>query len=94
MAWLFRIGLYLAGGIAAWQALQAAEPAGGILANKALTLDPANGMIFGVCSGISGYSGIDVSVIRMLWVIAAVYRGAGIALYILAFLIMPVMIDR
>lgn len=91
MVWLFRIGLYLLGGVAAWQAFQAVEPAGGVIAHKALALDSANGMVFGVCSGVSNYTGVDVTVVRLLWAVAAFYRGAGIALYILAFLIMPVL---
>lgn len=90
MVWLFRFGLYLVGGIAAWQALQGAEPAGGILAYKTLALNPENGMIFGVCAGLSDYTGIDVSLIRILWAVTAFYRGAGVGLYIIAFLIMPV----
>lgn len=91
MAWLFRLGLYLVGGLTAWQALQGSEPAGGLLASRTLALDPANGMVFGVCAGLSHYSGIDVSLIRLLWAVTAFYRGAGVALYILAFLIMPVL---
>lgn len=90
MVWLFRFGLYLVGGLTAWQALQGTEPAGGILAHKTLALDSANGMVFGVCAGLSQYTGIDVSLIRLLWAVTAFYRGAGVALYILAFLIMPV----
>lgn len=94
MVWLIRWGMYFIGGFAAWQALQGAEPAGGILSGKALVLDSANGMIFGVCSGLSNYTGLDVTVIRLVWTATAFYRGLGIVMYILAFLIMPVMIDR
>ncbi len=91
MVWLFRLGLYLVGGITAWQVLQGSEPAGGILPYRTLALDPEHGMIFGVCAGLSEYTGIDVSLIRILWAVTAFYRGAGIALYIVAFLIMPVL---
>ncbi|KYZ75836.1 hypothetical protein AXX12_11605 [Anaerosporomusa subterranea] len=91
MVWLFRLGIYLVGGLTAWQVLQGTEPVGGILSHKALALDSANGMVFGVCSGLSNYTGIDVTMIRFLWVAAVFYRGAGVALYILAFLIMPVL---
>ncbi|MDU4959433.1 MAG: PspC domain-containing protein [Sporomusaceae bacterium] len=92
MVWLFRLGLYLVGGLTAWQALQGGEPAGGMLASRPLALDQANGMVFGVCAGLSQYTGLDVSLIRLLWAVTAFYRGAGIALYILAFLIMPVLL--
>ena len=47
-------------------------------------------MLFGVCNGIAAYLNIDVAVIRLLTVALAVCSGAGILLYILASIIMPV----
>lgn len=88
MAWLFRLGMYLAGGLAAWQFLQGVGP-DSVLPAKSLALDSAHGMIFGVCAGVSNYTGVDVTIIRLLWAVASFYRGAGVALYLLAFLIMP-----
>lgn len=58
--------------------------------NKHLALDQAHGMVFGVCAGFSAYTGLDVTLIRLAWALSVLYRGAGLALYILAFVIMPV----
>ena len=44
-------------------------------------------MLFGVCNA---YLNMDVTIIRLLAVALAVCSGAGIVLYILAAIIMPV----
>lgn len=87
---LIRIGAYLVSTVTVWQFFQG--DTGGFNSSslhKHLTLDPGHGMIFGVCAGFSNFTGIDVSLIRLAWFIAILYRGVGILLYILAFLIMP-----
>lgn len=57
--------------------------------NKVLYRDTQNGKIAGVCSGLSEYLEVDVSLIRLIWVIFAVFGGAGIFIYIIAALIIP-----
>jgi phage shock protein C len=86
---IIRIGAYLVSGLTVWQFFHG--DIGGMSGElqKHLALDPAHGMILGVCAGVSDFTGIDVSLIRIIWSLLALYRGAGIALYILAFLIMP-----
>jgi phage shock protein PspC (stress-responsive transcriptional regulator) len=90
MSILIRIGAYALSGIAIWQFLQS-DPTHihQILPAKPLALDVDKSMIFGVCAGISNYTGVDVTLIRLIWALAVVYRGAGIGLYLLAFLLMP-----
>ncbi|SDD98123.1 PspC domain-containing protein [Sporomusa acidovorans] len=90
MIWLIRAGAYLFSGLAIWQFVQGANPADMAMFHRHLALDQAHGMIFGVCAGFSTYTGLDVTLIRLAWALAVLYRGAGLALYILAFLIMPV----
>lgn len=46
-------------------------------------------MIAGVCNGIAEYCGIDVTVVRLLWVLATLFVGCGILVYIIAMIIMP-----
>lgn len=58
-------------------------------ANKVLYRDTRNGKIAGVCSGLSEYLNVDVSLIRLIWVIFTIFGGAGIFLYIIAALIIP-----
>ncbi len=58
-------------------------------ANKVLYRDTRNGKIAGVCSGLSEYLNVDVSLIRLIWVIFTIFGGAGVFLYIIAALIIP-----
>lgn len=93
MFWLIRAGAYALSSLVIYQFVQGnAGPAGMFPAGKPLTLDAEHGMIFGVCAGISNYTGIDPTVIRFAWAIAVLYRGIGIALYLLAFFIMPAIV--
>jgi len=46
-------------------------------------------MLCGVCGGMSEYFEIDVTLIRILWVIFACFGGSGIFAYIIAAIIMP-----
>jgi phage shock protein C len=47
-------------------------------------------MLAGVCSGIGDYVGMDANIVRLIVVLLAVFGGgAGIALYIAGWLLMP-----
>lgn len=89
MVWLIRAGAYLFSGLTIWQLFQGVGMPDTLL-DKHLALDQAHGMVFGVCAGFSAYTGLDVTLIRLAWALSVLYRGAGLALYILAFIIMPV----
>lgn len=43
----------------------------------------------GVCGGIGEYLGVDPVIVRLLWVVFSLLWGAGIILYIIAWIIMP-----
>jgi phage shock protein C len=43
----------------------------------------------GVCGGIAEYLGVDPVIIRVLWIAATLAWGAGILLYIIAWIIIP-----
>lgn len=54
---------------------------------------PGEGRIAGVCAGIAAYLGLDVTLVRLAWVVLSIIPGAvigGIIAYIVAWLIMPV----
>ena len=58
--------------------------------NKRLTKgDPFDSMISGVCSGLSEYFGIDVTILRFIWVIGILFYGVGLLPYIILAFIMP-----
>ena len=46
-------------------------------------------MIAGVCSGLAEYFAIDVTVVRLGWVVLTLLGGSGILAYIIALIIMP-----
>lgn len=46
--------------------------------------------LFGVCGGLSEYTGIDVSLIRILFILGSIFTGSIIFwIYILLALILP-----
>lgn len=90
MLGIIRIGAYLLSGLTIWQFAHDGSGGSSLLPiARHLALDPVHGMILGVCSGISNYTGVDVTLIRLIWAAATFYRGFGIIIYILAFIIMP-----
>lgn len=46
-------------------------------------------MIAGVCGGFAAYSGIDANIVRLVMVLLAVFGGAGLLLYLVAWVIVP-----
>lgn len=46
-------------------------------------------MIDGVCGGVAEYSGVDVTLVRLIFIVMALMGGAGLVLYIAAMIIMP-----
>jgi len=48
---------------------------------KKLTLDRVNKKIWGVCSGLANWSGIDATIIRIVFVLATLF-GFGSALLV------------
>lgn len=55
---------------------------------RKLYKDPNNNMIAGVCSGLGNYLGVDVTIMRVLFVAMALLGGPGLLIYIILALIM------
>jgi len=45
--------------------------------------------IAGVCGGLADYFDLDVSLIRLGWLICTLFAGTGLLIYILAAVIIP-----
>ena len=45
--------------------------------------------IAGVCGGLAEYIGVDVTIIRLIWALVAVFGGTGLVAYLIAALIIP-----
>jgi phage shock protein PspC (stress-responsive transcriptional regulator) len=56
---------------------------------KKLYRSRTNKMLGGVCAGLGDYFGIDPTIIRLLWALFFLMGGAGIIVYILAWIIIP-----
>lgn len=57
--------------------------------NKKLYKSSKKKMIFGVCGGFANYFNIDVTIVRILFVILAFIKFIGVILYLVCAIIMP-----
>lgn len=46
-------------------------------------------MIAGVCTGLARYFGVDVTVVRLVFALLALFAAGGVLLYLILWLIMP-----
>lgn len=59
---------------------------------RRLTRLPGEGKVAGVCAGIADYFGVDVVLVRAVWVVLSIVPGAivgGVVGYLAAWLMMP-----
>ena len=56
---------------------------------KKLTRSRTDRKLAGVCGGIAEFFDVDVTVIRILWVLAFFMGGSGLLDYIICALLMP-----
>ena len=59
------------------------------MSNQRLTRSRNNRMIAGVCGGLADYSGIDATIVRILFVVLALAGGPGILIYLALWVILP-----
>ena len=58
--------------------------------NKKLYRTEDNKILAGVCGGVAEYFNLDPTLIRVLWVAVSLFAGAGVILYIIMAIIVPV----
>lgn len=56
---------------------------------KKLYRDENRKVIAGVCAGLSDYFSIDVTIVRLLFVLTLIYHGGGTLAYIVLWIVMP-----
>jgi len=54
---------------------------------KKLYRNTKEGILFGVCAGLSDYLNIDPAFIRIIWILTIICYGTGILAYLLAALL-------
>jgi phage shock protein C len=60
------------------------------MAERRLTRSQTNRMLGGVCGGLGEYFGIDATFVRLFFVLLVFGEGAGLLIYFLLWLILPV----
>jgi phage shock protein PspC (stress-responsive transcriptional regulator) len=61
---------------------------------KRLFRDEDEGILGGVCAGLASYFGIDVTIVRIIWLLFLIIGGFGVVLYILLWLVIPKAVTR
>ena len=56
---------------------------------KKLYRDKKNEKVAGVCAGLAEYFKIDVTIIRLIWVLFVLCAGSGVLAYIACALVIP-----
>lgn len=56
---------------------------------KRLVRNTDDGLLGGVCAGIADYMDMDVTVVRLLWIVLSYALGVGIITYLIVWVIMP-----
>ena len=62
---------------------------GAVLARKRLIRPRYGRKIAGVCLGFAEYFDLDVSLVRVVWLLAAIVTGIGLITYPIAWIVMP-----
>ncbi len=56
---------------------------------KPLTLSRTDKKIAGVCGGFAEYAELDPTIVRITWLVAAIFSGVGFIAYLIAWIVMP-----
>jgi len=70
-------------------ARQVAVPAPPVGVRKRLTRSRRDKKIAGVCAGFANYFELDVTLVRIIWLLVALFGGGGFIAYIIAWIVMP-----
>jgi phage shock protein PspC (stress-responsive transcriptional regulator) len=62
---------------------------GGVIARKRLVRPRANRAIAGVCTGVAEYFDLDVTIVRLVWLLVGIMTGIGLLSYPIAWIVIP-----
>jgi len=62
---------------------------GAVAARRRLMRPQWDRKIAGVCAGVAEYFDLDVTLVRIVWVLVALFGGGGILAYIIGWIVMP-----
>ena len=67
----------------------ASQPQRQVQQKRRLTRSVRNKKIAGVCGGVAEYFEIDVTLVRILWLVAVLGVGTGVLAYVVCWIVMP-----
>jgi phage shock protein C len=62
---------------------------GAVIGRKRLVRPRAGRKIAGVCAGFAEYFDLDVTLVRVVWLLVALMTGVGLLAYPIAWIVMP-----
>ena len=62
---------------------------GGVVARQRLVRPRAGRKIAGVCAGVAEYFDVDVTIVRLVWLVTAIMTVVGFLSYPIAWIVMP-----
>ena len=69
--------------------IASAEPDDPVIPAKRLVRPMKQKAIAGVCAGFADYLGVDVVLVRVIWLCAAIFTGVGFIAYLVCWIVMP-----
>ena len=67
-----------------------AQAAPGVHVQRKLMRSSTDKKLGGVCAGVAAYFDMDVTLVRVLWLVAFFFAGTGFLLYIILWIVLPV----
>lgn len=59
------------------------------MSTKKLVRDIKNKKLAGVCAGVAKYFGLDVTLVRIIWLVLALMGSLGLWIYLILLLVLP-----
>ena len=59
------------------------------MSTKKLVRDIKNKKLAGVCAGVANYFGLDVTLVRIIWLVLALMGSLGVWAYLILLLVLP-----
>ncbi len=62
---------------------------GAVAARRRLMRSRYNKKVAGVCAGFAEYFDLDVTLVRVVWLLVALFGGGGVLAYLIGWIVMP-----
>lgn len=62
---------------------------GSVAARRKLMRPKVGRKIAGVCAGVAEYFDLDITLVRVVWLVLTIFGGGGLIAYIIGWIVMP-----